>query len=348
MALEIGAFVLGGQVDNSRRNSVFGFLQLAEDYYLHLQLTGNAEPPLAGQGVQFSVFAEGETATTPHPEAASLPEDILALSRRQAGVCSSLQVEYLSEGSDEVFLRMDWFSQNGPVSMNLRARLVTLPDDGDGSDDVEALSEIDFEETDPSLSDMDDDEEDSDDPFGLFGKELMDQINPSGGDASDGDPANDSSSPGKDSWIEGPWSEGPWGDGVEDWQNQEDMDPETRALHAQWDEIFSGKKDQPLPYLFEKTLRLPRPDAVETDEEAWPLVVAILEQLARLSFVLDVCEHYTPLQTYRLLMEEVLQNAQVHPNLAASEIVQHYSTSDYCAECEAEFDIDVDDTLDPE
>ena len=67
-------------------------------------------------------------------------------------------------------------------------------------------------------------------------------------------------------------------------------------------------------------------------------MVAILAQLALLSVAVDVCEHYTPLQTYHLLMNEILPTAKVHPNLAASRMVQHYSTSDHCDACEAEFE----------
>ncbi|MEZ6076375.1 MAG: hypothetical protein R3C56_12150 [Pirellulaceae bacterium] len=60
------------------------------------------------------------------------------------------------------------------------------------------------------------------------------------------------------------------------------------------------KKDEPVSYLFETPLRLPPPDRVTSDEEAQSLVVAILAQLALLSVAVDVCEHYTPQQTYRI------------------------------------------------
>ncbi len=128
----------------------------------------------------------------------------------------------------------------------------------------------------------------------------------------------------------------PWEDVIPD------IDPDTKAMYEQWDEIFEGKKDQPITYLFKTPLRLPRADRVTSDEEAEPLVRAILAQLALLSVALDVCEHFTPLDTYRLLMNEILPTAKVHPNLAESEMVQHYATSDFCDQCEAEFDTDFD------
>ena len=90
--------------------------------------------------------------------------------------------------------------------------------------------------------------------------------------------------------------------------------------------------------MVETPLRLPPPDRVTSDEEAQSLVVAILAQLALLSVAVDVCEHYTPQQTYHLLMTEILPTAKVHPNLAASRMVQHYSTSDHCDACDAEFE----------
>ena len=69
-----------------------------------------------------------------------------------------------------------------------------------------------------------------------------------------------------------------------------------------------------------------------------------------MSFALDVCEHFSSMYTYTLLMNEILPTAQVHPNLAESEMVQHYSTSDFCPACEAEFDAEFEasNSSDPE
>lgn len=92
-------------------------------------------------------------------------------------------------------------------------------------------------------------------------------------------------------------------------------------MYEQWDEIFEGKKDEPVSYLFETPLRLPPPDRVTSDEEAQSLVVAILAQLALLSVAVDVCEHYTPQQTYHLLMTDSPRYIPTWPPAAWSSII---------------------------
>ena len=44
-----------------------------------------------------------------------------------------------------------------------------------------------------------------------------------------------------------------------------------------------------------------------------------------LNVAFDLCRHATPLTAYRCLMEEILPTAQIHPNLAETDIIQHYT-----------------------
>ncbi len=246
--------------------------------------------------------------------------DIEFLDERQAEETEPPEFESTSNSLDsgiaETYLEMEGRSI---ADADLAAELA-----GDFDDDLD--SELDADEA----FDSDDDEgSDSDDPYGLFDPSLdrsvAEALKPPGGTAENGlhYPLGEDGEPLK------PRS---WDDVIPG------LDPEIKAMYEQWDEIFEGKKDEPVSYLFETPLRLPPPDRVTSDEQAQSLVVAILAQLALLSVAVDVCEHYTPQQTYHLLMTEILPTAKVHPNLAASRMVQHYSTSDHCDACDAVFD----------
>jgi hypothetical protein len=64
----------------------------------------------------------------------------------------------------------------------------------------------------------------------------------------------------------------------------------------------------------------------------------LLARLALQSMAIDICEHFTPLATYRWLLEEILPGCHIHPRLPQIGFVQHYSTWEFCPECEAAFD----------
>ncbi|HBE71770.1 MAG TPA: hypothetical protein DDW52_26805, partial [Planctomycetaceae bacterium] len=52
MLLDIGKYVISGLIDNTRRNSVFGWLYFGDEVGLRVELTGNAAGVLAGRAVQ--------------------------------------------------------------------------------------------------------------------------------------------------------------------------------------------------------------------------------------------------------------------------------------------------------
>ena len=64
----------------------------------------------------------------------------------------------------------------------------------------------------------------------------------------------------------------------------------------------------------------------------------ILARLAELNIAIDMCEHSTPLSAYRMLVNEILPIASVHPNLAATNIVEHYCAYEFCPQCLAQLD----------
>ncbi len=294
-------------------------------------------------------------ATAPAPTSPDAPTEESA---------AQAAVSQLEPAQERVCLHIEWYSQNGRVLVELinpeleyvdpRQPEIAAPpefeplgdrlssevaetyldigghqllgDDAEDELDDELDDEFDAETHDDGLSS---DGDSDDDPYGLFDTDLDLSVAQSlGTDPETGDAVFDSAD-------DSQWTTR----GNRSWDEVlPGIDPETKAMYEQWDEIFEGRKDEPVTYLFETPLRLPPPDRVKNDEEAQKFVVAILAQLALLSVAVDVCQHYTPLQVYQLLMTEILPTAKVHPRLAASRMVQHYATSDHCAACEAYYE----------
>ncbi|MCR9292198.1 MAG: hypothetical protein NXI32_05730 [bacterium] len=360
MAIRIGQYVLSGELRNTSRNSVFGWMQFAPDYGIRVELTGNFEPQLQGKHLRFRLPRmedEGQV------DLDSLPDFVHELADRQIGVVGKFAIqstkvpaipidEFLDLSpeqqklhlKDASCLHLEWFSQNGHVLAEIVDPIIEFVDPDEESTESEEqdfdsdYAEIYFDENGlPQARQVEDDEEDeeddeteTDDPFGLFGEDLGKRV----AESLSGEIATGGQEESADTGEKRPWDEVIPG-----------LDAETKAMYDQWDEIFEGKKDEPISFLFKHPLKLPRPERVKSQAEAEGYVRAILAELALLSVALDVCEHFSPLDTYRLLMDEILPTAKVHPNLAASEMVQHYATSDYCDECEAEFDASYEESL---
>jgi hypothetical protein len=356
MATHIGEYVLAGELRNSRRNGVFGWIEFAPDYGVRIELTGNLSGDLAGKQVKFTVpHADSSSAFQP----GSFPDSVEKLADRQIGVVAEMSLRLVSipnlpesqfqqlDAPDrekhtvvKQSLYLEWFSQNGQIIAEVVDPIIeTIEEDDDNNFDADdsaneaIFTEVQFDvEDELPFNEADQDNADEEDPYGLFdadlGRSVADALGvPDSESASDDPDHHDDSHAEPRRWDE----------------IIPNLDDETKAMYEQWDEIFAGKKDEPVAYLFQTPLKLPTADRVESDEQAKPLVLQILAQLALLSVALDVCEHFTPLQTYRLLMNEILPTARVHPNLAASEMVQHYSTSDYCQQCSDEFEEEADD-----
>ncbi|MEK6249446.1 MAG: hypothetical protein N2C12_14790, partial [Planctomycetales bacterium] len=116
------------------------------------------------------------------------------------------------------------------------------------------------------------------------------------------------------------------------------IDEETKRMYQQWDEVVYGEKDEPLSTLFDPPLALKKPDQICNEEEAQQLLDILLARLAMHCVSLDMCKHFTALDAYRLLIDELLPEAQIHPALITTGFVQHYSTWEHCPQCEAEFE----------
>ncbi|MEN6625159.1 MAG: hypothetical protein ABFD69_02905 [Candidatus Sumerlaeia bacterium] len=53
---------------------------------------------------------------------------------------------------------------------------------------------------------------------------------------------------------------------------------------------------------------------------------------------IDICQHYSLRDVYRLLYDNMHDEWRFHPELAGTGWVQHYSTWEYCKECERELE----------
>jgi hypothetical protein len=116
------------------------------------------------------------------------------------------------------------------------------------------------------------------------------------------------------------------------------IDPATKAMYEEWDEVIYGTKDEPLTWLFEEPLCLPKPNALRDEAHAWQVLSSLLAAMALRGVAFDMCPHFTAERAYELLIDELLPRAGVHPNLAATGFVKHYCSWEYCEECDAEFD----------
>ncbi len=330
MTLHLSEYVSGGEIVNTHKNSVHGYLALRGcDRPIVLQLTGNCGPDLAGRHLRFEASSNPDADDSPVTEDQI---DELRLGWIQIGVPGEM-----TANKQPSCLYLEWYGQNGHTVIKLQNPLVEFVEDeedhqaravagrtqeasdsseGDPEDDedpsLEPGSQIaSFERTDDANDSESESwnretgnetEDDADDPFGLFPADL---------EASLGD-----SSP-------APWRSEP--------------DEATLAQWQEWDEVFEGTKDVPLSSLFDPPIQLPPANSLD-DEQVARLFNTILAQLARHNVAFHMCEHFTPRSGYTLLVEEILREHGTHPELPRIGYTMNFDTSEYCDVCDAEFE----------
>ena len=326
MTLHLSEYVSGGEIVNTHKNSVHGYLALRGcDRPIVLQLTGNCGPDLAGRHLRFEVCSNLDVDDAPVTED-QINE--LRLGWIQIGVPGEMTAH------KPACLYLEWYGQNGHTVINLTDPIIEFveddPDiqvrpaarqrhddpatdeDGSAVEDTETLEwegpVTSFEKTDePEAESRNHDTEtegddDADDPFGLFPPDLEASL-------------GDSSHAG--------WSAEP--------------DEATLAQWQEWDEVFDGTKDVPLSSLFDPPIQLPPSGALD-DEQVFKLFNTILAQLARHNVAFHMCEHFTPRQGYQLLVDEILREYGTHPELPRIGYTMNFDTSEYCEQCDAEFE----------
>ena len=97
----------------------------------------------------------------------------------------------------------------------------------------------------------------------------------------------------------------------------------------------NGRESIRLRDLMRSPEALPRPDELN-DHASEQAARLILAELALYAVAVDMCEHCSPQQLYRLLVERILHEGEMVPDLLGSRTVQHHSTRSFCKLCAAD------------
>jgi hypothetical protein len=354
MALRLGDFVLRGEIINTDRYSTHGYLELrGHDRPLVLQLTGDCSADLAGQHVRFEVRGADEidAVDAAGDEAGAFePFHAEGLAWQQVGptgeITAARTVKVLSgppqddydavrSGESPPFewkrcLYLEWYGQNGRVVVEL-------------ADPILEFVEQD-EEFDPGLPDPDDL---VDDPFDLSDADAGDATIP-GDDEPDFGPAR----PPIDEGDDDPYGLFPEGFESQFESRAAETDRFIGSSRSETDDTLSevelldnlienGEGD-PIGTIFDTPFKIRRPDGLD-DAAVEAELKVLLAQLALYGIAIDVCEHYDPRQTYSWLLDEILPKESAYPELRDTQWVQHFSTSDDCPDCDAEFEIEFEE-----
>ena len=120
------------------------------------------------------------------------------------------------------------------------------------------------------------------------------------------------------------------------------LDAKTKKMYEDWDEVVYCEKEEPLCSLLERSLpaesplQLVQPDQISSAEDAKKLLDELLDRLADYNVIIIICDHFSDLDTYRWLVEELIPEAQIHPELPRMGWFEHYPTSYVCPQCAEE------------
>jgi hypothetical protein len=365
MALRLNDFVVCGEIFNTSYYSVHGWLGLrGRDQIIQLQLTGNCAVDLAGWHFRFEAQGAKEDHRLSPADLTQLsnfawqqvgPTGLMTVTNDVDAETPSNTVRKMPAVAAPGRLYLEWHSQNGRVVLDLINPKIELLEFNDlaanpaGPPRHRADTDDELFDEDPAYEDgpgeeldtaalggdaaWDEEDEDHDDepswlneeneeedPFDLLPDSLKEQFDEA---ASQTDRALELDQNG----IESPC----W------WADDEDKSDATRELDL-IDECLERGEGERLSDLFDGPLRLPRPDQLSTDGEAEPVLKTLLAALARCGVSLAICHHFTPRQAYRLLIEEICVEERAYRELQGTQWVQTFMTSEYCRQCEEEFE----------
>lgn len=351
MAYRLGDYVVCGELYNTRNYSVHGWISLrgelpGSEFVLHLDLTGNCAPDLRGKHFRFQL----EDGDSDGPD--FRPEEHTGLQQRQIGPTGDMTAEgwvrtmvcpveefmhraKLGEPPPTEWKRrlyLEWYSQNGRVVIELPGAIVeecvresededlaewamipnSAPHPESGNVKPPRGPEFTVFERDGDVvhverwtpAESDDDEDDADDSLP---EELRRQL--------------DAEAASIDRTI---------------YADSDDMDEIDRELELM-DYCIEHGDGQPVVSLIGGLSELPPADQLN-DEEVEVQLKGVLGQLAMIGVAVDLCEHFTPRDCYRLLQEKLLMDATAYEELIGTGWVTHISTYEYCPQCEAELD----------
>ncbi len=348
MALRLGTLVVCGEIINTRRNSVHGWLGLrGSERPMVLQLTGTCGPDLAGRHIRFEVREQGEDGSEEERDLSMVawqqigPTGVMTAARKvRVADCSPEELYIRSKLGEppptqwKRCLYLEWFSQDGRVVLELVDPIIEFVD-SDEAEDEGASEEL------PLAPEHLEEESDAT-GLGVTSVRIDDEGNvevndvrlPVAGPDEIADDARDAA------YVAIP----------EELQRQLDRE----AFEVDWAlEAEDGKSDvirecelideliqrdgEPVGSIFDRRDKLPSPDDLD-DKEVARVFKSVLAELALCHIALDMCEHFTPREAYRLLLDEIFKEPSLHPELRRTQWVQHFMTSEYCKECEAEMD----------
>jgi len=339
MALRLNDYVLYGTLNNSSNYSTHGYIALRGDtedepFILTLSLTGDCDKDLRGKQVRFRPEKD-----EPNGPAFRLDEHN-GFQDRQIGPTGTVTAESWVRTFDcsvDEFIRrsklgeppptawkrrlyIEWFGQNGRVVVELGGVIVEecirLPRKGDENDDGDWAPL-------PSLAippELDPAPQPAGPEFTVISidkdtAQIEHWVPPARTDAEQDD------SP--------PFS---MDTSIEDY----DEDSELREMEL-IDYCMEQSEERPLMELMSDVDRLPAPDELD-DNEIEAHLKALLGQMAMLCVALDVCEHYTPRECYRLLRERVLAESSTYEELIGTGWVTHIMTSEFCNACDEKYE----------
>jgi hypothetical protein len=366
MALRLGEYVVYGELYNTRNNCTHGLLALragqpGEETFLRFELTGNCEEDLKGKGIRFypdSERGQGEVFVLEEHPALQLhqigPTGVISASGWvRTFDCSReefLQRARLGEPVPTEWKRrlyLEWFGQNGRLVVEMGGVAVeemlrepaTVDDEGEwaplansaphpesmvrpeGPDEASSLSACTTEDEETLLE-----------RWRPVREELEREEPTSGGISAELQRRFDVEAAAIDQAIF---------EGAEEVEEDDEHDEDDEEASPPRDIADFGldldAERVPLASLVGDSASLPPAEALnDTEAEHW--LKLLLGRLALRGVTLDVCEHYTPCDAYRYLVETVLVECETYPEAADSGWVQHFSTWEDCAQCEAELE----------
>lgn len=321
MTTRIGSQIFRGELLNLKRNSTHGWIDFGGDWGVRIEVTGNMSGELAGKRVQFQ-------SPVPTSDADCTREVIDKLADFQNGVTGEMQVRTAADGNRTLYL--EWFSQNGQIIAEINDPILNFGPFEEEKFENEPI------EIEPLLETSDelDEEDDGDDPYNLFPADLDEQLAESSENPSEESAAIQDEVPEEFTSEANATPSGtrPWDEVIPG------IDPETKRMYEEWDEVIHGTKDVPFTSLFDPPLVLKRPADLADEAEATGQLRVLLARLALHCVAVHMCHHYTAQETYRWLLEDLLPEEGVHPRLGPTGFTRHYDTAEHCPACDAEFE----------
>lgn len=357
MAIRLGEHIVYGEFYNTNHYSTHGFLVLRgegdsgdedEVMRLHFGVTGDCSPDLKGKHIRFEP-AEDDGTQIPlsreafnkiNPTQHGVTGTMTAQGWVQALPCTVEEFVFRSalgeppptEWRNRFFL--EWFGPGGRVTVELAGATVEYctrePDredeDDDDDGDWEPVPNLAFPPylegpkagSGPSVTritrEADAFEVQEMRPF------EVEEVDLGGGD--DLQQSLDAESSRIDREIAG----------ISDDEVRKDLEQLQRMDYC----MEHGEK-KPMEAFIGDWSQLPRPEDLD-DGAVEDALKALLVRLVAYGVVLDVCEHFTPRDCYRLLLEDILPEGGAYEELLGTAWIQHYSTYENCPKCDAEFE----------